>query len=93
MTRKDIYGQDGITYSFHDGGYHKDFTYEGKNYTAALMPNAMTGSHCTILRIDNKDDINNITASEDKRKVFFKRFNNFKEENLSQTIKEFLSFV
>lgn len=93
MTKKEIYCADGIVYSFTDGGYHKDFTYGDMNYSASLLPNAMTGSYGMVLKVDNKDDINNITAPEDKRRVFFKRFNSFKEENLSKTIREFLETI
>lgn len=93
MTKKEACGTDRIVYSLMDGGYHKDFTYKGKNYSCSLLPNAMSGSSCTILKIEDKDDVNNVTASESSRTVFLRRFSNFKEENLSKTIKEFLDLT
>ena len=90
MKLRELISAEGIRYSWRDGGYHKDFTYNNKDYQASLLPYASTGSACTILRIDDADDINNITASEDTRKVYYKRFNDFKEENLSDAVREFI---
>ena len=91
MKLREILAQDDIKYSWTDGGFHKEFTYNGKSYKASLLPFAMSGSACTIIKIDNKDDVNNVTASEDKRRVFYKRYNNFKSENITDSIREFLT--
>ena len=90
MKLKELISPEGIKYCWTDGGYHKDFSYNDKQYHAFLLPFASTGSACTILKIDDADDINNITASEDTRKVFYKRYNDFKENNLTDAIKEFI---
>lgn len=79
-----------VEYSIVDGAFHKSFSKEGINYEAVLAPFAMTGSACTIIKIDDIDDVNNITAPVDTRTVLYRRFNNFKKENLINTIKEFM---
>lgn len=90
MKLKEVASIEGVTYSWVDGGFHKDFTYNDTQYQAALLPFASTGSACTILKVDDADDVSNITAPIDLRKVFYKRFADFKEVNLVNTIKEFI---
>lgn len=90
MKVKELTTLEGIEYSIVNGGYHKTFHHNDKTYRASLLPFAMNGSACTIIKIDNEDDVNNVTASDDTRKVFYKRFSTFKKENLMEAIKEFI---
>ena len=79
-----------VEYSLIDGAFHKNFDRRGINYEAVLTPFAMTGSACSIIKIDDVNDINNVTAPVDSRTVLYKRFNDFKKQNLIDTIKEFM---
>lgn len=91
MRLRDIINHEDVVYSKVDGGYHKDFSYNGKNYKAHLAPFALSGSACTIIKIDDLDDVNNVTAPEDKRKVFYKRYIDFKEKNIIDAIIKFIT--
>lgn len=78
-----------IDYSFVNGCFYKEFTHEGVLYKAELQPYPVKGSQCIIRRIDNKEDIKNVTASEDSQLVFRKGALAFNEDSLREAIKEF----
>ena len=88
--KREIITPEGITYSFTDGCYYKEFSRNKVHYKVTLSPFAQSGSACTILKITDIDDPNNITAPIDSRTVYYKRFNDFKPANLTKTIKEFI---
>lgn len=90
MDLKEIVYPNGTRYSWIDGGYHQRVSYKEAEYDVILLPFAMTGSACTILRVTDTDDPNNVTRSSDERRVFYKRYNDFKVENIDDSIKEFI---
>lgn len=90
---KEPYTIDGIQYSMVDGCYHKTFKHNKVTYEAVLAPFAMVGSACTISRITDTDDPNNITAPVDERTVYYKRFSTFKSSNLHETVNEFTELL
>lgn len=89
MEKREVITPEGITYSYTDGCYHKEFNYHKTHYKATLNPFAQIGSACTILKMTDIDDPASITAPVDLRTVFYKRFSDFKSVNLTRTIKEF----
>lgn len=88
MKLKDTLVLDGVKYSPIYGHYYKEFSFKNVAYKAVLEPFAMTGSACTIIKLDVNDP-NNITSSISDRKVFYERFSNFKPENVNTAIKNF----
>lgn len=90
MKLRDLSSLDDVHYSWTDGGFHRKFTHKEQNYEASLLPLAEVGSVCRILRMNQEDDVDNITAPIDERQVFMKRYRTFKVENLNDSIREFV---
>lgn len=82
-----------IGYSRKHGYYIKEFEHKGENYLAKLIPYPIKDSRCVIRLVTNKEDIDNVTASDDAQVVYRKGSMPFKPESLRECIKEFLKNV
>lgn len=90
MKLREISSTDDIRYSWTDGGFHRKFSHNDKDYEASLLPFAECGSKCIIIRTDNCIDASVVTASLDEREVFRKTYQTFKEENINDSIRDFI---
>lgn len=86
-----IYDPKTIKYSRENGCFFREFEYKGMFYRAELQPLAVYNSCCVIRKIEDREDVNNITASEDSQRVYFKSNIPFNILSLSRCLKEFIN--
>ena len=90
MNLKELANTAEIHYLWTDGGFHRKFSHKDIEYEASLLPQAEYGSTCIIIKIDRSLDTRSVTAPVDDREVYHKRYATFKEEDLINSIKDYL---
>ena len=90
MKLRELSSTEDIRYSWTDGGFHREFTHKEKNYDRYSIFDRVCRRICRILKVQEGDSADNITAPIDEREVFMKRYRTFKVENLNDSIREFI---
>ena len=86
MTLKEL---EDIGYSRKHGYFIKEFNHRDKHYVAKLLPYPTKNAECVIREVTDKEDIHNITASQDAYVVYQQGCLPYNADSLRVCIKDF----